>query len=511
MTKNMRRWIPAVVAGLLCLAGGMAWAEGNASAASAAPAAAAPILTPPPPAQPRINGPRVFGVRPGSPLLFTVPATGERPLTFSAEGLPEGVRLDAKTGRLTGVIRKQGEYRVTLTARNAKGQARRELRLVVGPRIALTPPMGWNSWNCWGRNVDAAKIGAAAKAMADSGLINHGWTYITVDDAWQGTRSGPDHALAGNENFADMKALADHVHGLGLKFGLYSTPWKNSYAGFPGGSSDTADGTPPGKDRHFGKIPFCMQDAREWAGWGVDYLKYDWHPIDPDHTRQMSEALIASGRDIVLSLSNGAAIANAEQLAKLANLWRTTGDIRDSWKSVSGIGFSQSPWAPFAGPGHWNDPDMLVVGYVGWGKPRPSGLTADEQYTHISLWCLLSSPLMLGCDMSKLDDFTMGLLTNDEVLELDQDPLGKQATRVAAVGEHEVWAKDMADGSKAVGLFNRGQAPATVTAEWSALAVKGPQKLRDLWRQKDLGAFDGKYEATVPSHGVLLLRLWPEK
>jgi alpha-galactosidase len=453
----------------------------------------------------------VFGVRPGSPLLFTVPATGERPLTFSVEALPEGVQFDAKTGRLTGVIRKQGEYRVTLTARNAKGEARRELRLVVGPRIALTPPMGWNSWNCWGRNVDAAKISAAAKAMAESGLINHGWTYITVDDAWQGTRTGPDHALVGNASFADMKALADYVHGLGLKFGLYSTPWKNSYAGFPGGSSDTAEGTPPGKDRHFGRIPFCMQDAREWAGWGVDYLKYDWHPIDPDHTRQMSEALIASGRDIVLSLSNGAAIANAEQLAKLANLWRTTGDIRDSWKSMSGIGFSQSQWAPFAGPGHWNDPDMLVVGYVGWGKPRPSGLTADEQYTHISLWCLLSSPLMLGCDMSKLDDFTMGLLTNDEVLELDQDPLGKQATRVAAAGEHEVWAKDMADGSKAVGLFNREQAPAKVTAEWSALAVKGPQKARDLWRQKDLGVFDGKYEATVPGHGVVLLRLWPQK
>ena len=336
----------------------------------------------------------------------------------------------------------------------------------MGDRIALTPPMGWNSWNCWGRNVDADKIKAAADAMAKSGLANHGWTYINVDDAWQGERTGPGHALVGNKNFADMKALADYVHARGLKFGLYSTPWVKSYAGFPGGSANTADGkiipsAVEGKankrGHYFGKYAFYRQDANEWAGWGVDYLKYDWHVIDVPHVKSMSDALRTCGRDIVYSLSNSAPQAHAADWAKLSNCWRTTGDIRDTWKSVSGIGFRQSSWAPFAGPGHWNDPDMLVVGYVGWGKPHPSQLTPDEQYTHISLWSLLSAPLLLGCDMPKLDAFTLSLLTNDEVLDVDQDPLGKQATRLD--GEAEVWVKDMEDGSKAVGLFNRGEAP----------------------------------------------------
>ena len=220
----MRRFISGIVAGLLCVVASMTWAQDSAADNSKY------ILTPPPPATPRINGARVFGVRPGSPVLFHVAATGESPLCFTAEGLPDGVKLDVKTGLLTGKLDKPGTYRITLNVRNPLGMDTRELRLVVGDKIALTPPMGWNSWNCWAKNIDAEKIRAAARAMVDSGLINHGWTYINIDDAWQGTRTGPDHSLVGNERFADMKGLADYVHARGLKFGLYSTPWTISYA-----------------------------------------------------------------------------------------------------------------------------------------------------------------------------------------------------------------------------------------------------------------------------------------
>ena len=194
-------------------------------------------------------------------------------------------------------------------------------------------------------------------------------------------------------------------------------------------------------------------------------------------------------------------------------LWRTTGDINDGWSCMSGIGFNQYGYERFAGPGHWNDPDMLVVGKVGWGPQlHPTNLTPNEQYTHISLWCLLSAPLLIGCDMTDMDDFTYGLLSNDEVLAVDQDSLGKQAARVFYSEDGlEVWAKDLEDGTKAVGLFNRGEMPATVAAKWAQLGLKGKQQVRDLWRQKDLGTFDDEFSAEIPRHGVMLVKVGEAK
>ncbi len=487
-------------------------------------AAAAEILTPPAPHEPQIHGPKIFGVRPGAPFLYTVPATGDRPLTFAADSLPAGLQLDPATGQIAGTLPQPGDYSVTLHATNALGKTARPFRIVAGDRIGLTPPMGWNSWNCWGEGVNQARVEAAAKAMANSGLAQHGWTYINIDDTWQGRRGGEFNAIQPDpKRFPDIKGLVDSIHRLGLKAGIYSTPWVTSYAAHNGGSAETPDGAwnSPAKRGPYrknilpyaiGRYSFAARDAKQWAQWGIDYLKYDWGPVELPESREMSDALRASGRDIFFSISNntsGNILGEVGELAKVANSWRTTTDITDKWSSVVANGFKADAWAPYAGPGHWNDPDMLVVGEVGWGKPHPTRLTPDEQYSHVSMWCLTTAPLLLGCDLDKLDPFTLGLLTNDEVLDVDQDSLGKQATQVVTDGNTTIHAKLLEDGSWAVGFFNHDPGPAHATLNWSALGLHGPQVVRDLWRQKDLGTFDGQFAGDTASHGVLLVRISP--
>ena len=499
-------------------------------ATQAAPVEPAIILTPVAAAKPRINGAPIFGVRPGSPFLFTIAATGDRPMTFAVSDLPAGLQLDPQTGRITGSLARAGEYDVTLRAKNALGSAKRKFKIVVGDKIALTPQMGWNSWNCFAGAVSEEKVKAAADAMVQSGLINHGWTYVNVDDFWQNNRDSDDPTLRGpfrdaqgnivpNSRFPDMKGMADYIHNLGLKAGLYSSPGPWTCGGCAASWGHEA------------------QDAAQYAAWGFDYLKYDWCsygdvadskiPAAKDiptwaESKGTNDQAVAShpyevmgnflrqqNRDIVFSLCQygmndvwkwGASVGG--------NSWRTTGDINDSWSSLSGIGFKQDPAAPYAGPGHWNDPDMLIVGKVGWGNLHPTRLTPNEQYTHISLWCLLSAPLLIGCDMTQLDTFTLNLLENDEVLAVDQDALGKEAMTVAKVGDTRVYAKDLADGSKAVGLFNLGETETQVQVNWSDLGLKGKLHVRDLWRQQNLGKFKDSFSAAVPRHGVVLIRVW---
>ena len=470
------------------------------------------ILTPKPAASPRINGARVFGVRPGAPFLFTIPASGQRPMTFSAVGLPTGLSLDPATGIIAGELGKLGEHIVTLQASNSTGVAERKLRIVVGEEIALSPPMGWSSWNCWGSKVDQDKVLRAARALVASGLADHGFSYVNVDDAWQAQRSGEFNALQGNEKFPDIKAMCDQIHNLGLKAGIYSTPWAKSFAGYPGGSSDHSDGafekSRAGSLSKFGKYSFMDNDARQWAAWGIDYLKCDWGSPDPVRAGEIAAALRKSGRDIVFSLSCDAPFEYASEYPRSVNSWRTTTDIKDTWPVLCGIAFSQDRWSPYGGPGHWLDPDMLEVGQVANGPTlHPTRLTADEQYLHMSMWCLLSAPLILGCDLEKLDDFTLSLLTNDEVLDVDQDSLGKPARRFLRDGHFEVWVKELADGSKAVGFFNRGRQEIKTTVNWRQLGIKDMQTIRDLWRQKTLGEFNKSFPVTVPPHGVVLVKM----
>lgn len=486
------------------------------------------ILTPKPSDLPKINGAKVFGVRPGNPFQYTVAATGKRPIAFSAENLPAGLFLDEASGIIIGQIMKAGEYNVTLIAKNETGDAKRELRIKVGNQISLTPPMGWNSWNCWACAVDDAKVRESADAMVSSGLINYGWTYINIDDCWEIKPDAKEPELQGelrdkngmintNKKFPDMKALADYVHSKGLKLGIYSGPGPLTCAGF------TAS------------YQYELHDAQQYADWGIDYLKYDWcsySKIAKDRSlpelkkpyQVMREALNKVPRDIVYSLCQygmGKVWEWGEEVG--GNCWRTTGDITDTWSSMSNIGFNQAGQEKFAGPGHWNDPDMLVVGLVGWGPQlHPSNLTPDEQYTHISLWSLLCSPLLIGADMSRLDDFTLNLLTNAEVIEINQDPLGVQARRIYNDDGKQIWIKEMEDGSKAVGLFypdlgekkepekyfNWGEKKsAKIILKGTDIGISGKFTVRDVWRQKDLGVFENQFEAEVPYHGVVLLRL----
>jgi alpha-galactosidase len=474
------------------------------------------IRTPKPLPAPRINGPAVFGVRPGHPFLYHIPATGERPIQFSIDNLPDGLKLDPKTGDLSGSLTKAGDYRITLHAKNAKGSARKPFKIVVGETIALTPPMGWNSWNHYARRVSAEIVFANAKAMVASGLIDHGWAYLNIDDTWQGPRGGSFKAIQGNEKFSDIKGLCDAVHALGLKVGIYSTPWTTSYASYIGGTAENPDGawSPPTIPRkgNLGKLPwaigkysFATNDAAQWAAWGIDYLKYDWNPNRVPETREMSDALRHCGRDVIYSLSNTAPFTNAAALSRLANCWRTTGDIKANWKAMSSKGFGEDKWCPFAGPGHWNDPDMLEIGTREDGQP---GLTPDEEYTHMTLWCLVAAPLLLGNDLSQLDEFTLNILNNDEVIAVNQDVLGRQATTLSADGDLRVLARDLEDGSKAVGFFNTSSnGTARVTVKWSDLKIAGKQPVRDLWRQKDLGRFTGEFSLPVAPHSAELVKI----
>jgi alpha-galactosidase len=479
------------------------------------------ILTPKPSPAPKINGPKVFGVRPGNPILFTIPTTGTRPITFSATNLPKGAKLDPSTGRISGTITKQGDYLVVLTAKNKLGTSTRTFKICVGETLALTPPMGWNSWNIYASKISQELVLANAKVMANSGLMDHGWTYMNIDDVWQGKRGGKFKAiLPDSTTFPDMQGLVNEVHKMGLKIGIYSTPWVESYGHHVGSSSMNPEGTfEPVKENiprnkkllpyKIGDYVFVYNDVKQYAAWGFDYIKYDWNPIEYPETKLMSDALRASGRDIVFSLSNSTPFASIAELSTVSNAWRTGGDIRDEWKSLKSRLFTQDKWAQYARPGHWNDPDMMVVGYVGWGKGiRPSKLTPDEQYTHMSAWCLMSVPLLLGCDLTKLDDFTLSLLTNDEVIAVNQDPLGKQATVISNQGDAGVMAKDLEDGSKAVGLFNPGDAGTQkVVVKWSDLGITGKYIVRDLWCQKDLGTFDNAFSADVNQHGVVMLTI----
>ncbi len=479
----------------------------------AAPPEEKVILTPPAERAPRIHGPRVTGLRPGSPFLFRIPCTGQRPITFSAVGLPAGITLDPATGILRGATKAAGPHSVTLTARNDHGESTRPLEIVVGDRLALTPPMGWNSWYIHYHRVTEDHMRKAAAAMVESGLADHGYQYVNIDDCWTKKKGDeplrdPAGELLPNNKFPDLKGMVDYIHSLGLRAGTYTSPGPWTCAGYTAAYGHEA------------------QDARRIASWGFDFLKYDWcsyggvaggaslgHLQKP--YRLMAEELRKLDRDIVHNLCQYGMGDVWNWGAETGHCWRTTGDLGlERATTLPGfyqIGMSNARHWQQAGPGRWNDPDYLLIGWVGdafgQSEGRPTPLTPNEQYSYMSMWALMAAPLIFSGDMAKLDPFTLNVLCNPEVIDVDQDSLGKQARIVRQNRMDFVLAKPLADGSLAVGLFNLAPFPRRMEVKWDDLGLAGPQEVRDLWRHQDLGAHEASWQAEVPRHGVSLVRL----
>jgi len=355
--------------------------------------------------------------------------------------------------------------------------------------LSQAPPMGWNSWNKFRTKIDDPILRDVADAMASNGMKDAGYTYILIDDGWQWKRDAAG-VLQPNPGFPDMKALADYVHSKGLKLGIYSSPGPKTCAGYVGsyGQEDL--------------------DAQTWAKWGIDYLKYDWCSAshvwkDSDMQavyQRMGVALQKVGRPMVFSLCQYGRQSMWEWGPRVGgNLWRTTGDISDTWASMSKIGFSQSDLAPYATPGHWNDPDMLEVGN--------GGMSAVEYRTHFSMWALLAAPLIAGNDLRAMSPEIREILLNQEVIAIDQDSLGKPGMRISKDGDSEVWSKVLNAGDSAVGLFNRGEKPAEISVPWSLLEPSGELRVRDVWKHTDLGRSKAPFTTEVPAHGVVLLRV----
>lgn len=376
--------------------------------------------------------------------------------------------------------------------------------------LAATPPMGWNGWNQFGPHLTSQIMRDTADAFVAKGFKDAGYEYLVIDDLWHGGRDEKGQLYPCPKRYPEgMKALADYIHARGLKFGIYSD-----------GGTETCAGQPGSQDHE-------EIDAQTFADWGVDYLKYDW--CNALHSRanaeyrygRMASALRATGREIIFSMCEWGMHRPWLWGEKIgAHLWRTGTDIFDCWNDRSGnwheienIGFDkQRGLEQYAGPGHWNDPDFLVVGLNGKSRQSPGqGCTEAEYRTQFSLWCILAAPLMIGCDVRTIDPESMEILLNHEAIAIDQDPLGKQGYFVAQIGLglFEMWKKPLSGGELAVGLFNRQWQRGPVTAHWSDLEIRGAYKVRDVWSYTDLGAYDDHFDTELEPHACRLLRLTP--
>lgn len=472
---------------------------------------------------PRINGPKVYGATPGRTFLYTFPTCGTRDgLTFSVSGgkLPPGVSLDGKKGILSGAVKKAGEYPFEVSAVNALGKASKRFSLVIGDRRALTPPMGWTSWSAFTTDVDQELVEETAKAIVEKGLAAHGYAYVNVDSSWQGQRNAENTAaLQPNEKFPDMGAMVKKIHSLGLKAGIYSTPMVHAWGSrrerlLLGSTSYPLD--PEYYHSHFGgcgKKGYEKEDALQFAEWGFDWLKYDWSRTDTHHTRVMREALDATGRDFILQICTGAQLSKAQEYSAACELARGGGDTKDVWEFLGGrIMRRVDGWLPHVRPGFWYDLDMLAVGAMRItrneravrvprpGEPLPkqmlNRLSRDEIASHFAWWAIIPVPLFLSCDILRIDDFTLSLVTNQDLIDINQDYPAKPATYEKIDGDkRRIWRRDLSDGRKVLAFFNLDDA-----SEWKVShPLSGAFAVRDVLAEADLGRRD-RIEATLPKH-----------
>ena len=475
------------------------------------------IITPKPKPQPRINGPLVYGCRTGSPFLYRIPCQGVRPIRFSIKGLPSELKLDPSTGIITGNAPKRGEYEVLIQARNSKGTDKRKLKIVAGDKLALTPPMGWNHWYAHYDRITDKMMREVANIMISSGMADVGYQYVNIDDCWMNAPKNKDSLRVGplrdeqgnivpNRHFPDMKKLTEYIHSKGLKAGIYTSPGPLTCGGFAGAYQHEE------------------QDARQFAVWGFDFLKYDWcsygQIAGKDKSletyqkpyRLMGKILKSLDRDIVYNLCQYGMGDVWKWGGEVdSQCWRTSGDLGFELDRIYDVAIRNSEHRQYSKPGEWNDPDYIQIGWIGtaneMGIPKLSPMPAAMQYAYMSLWCLMASPLIYSGDMSKLDELTLDVLCNPEVIEVDQDPLGECGLVIKHDNECFLMVKNLADGSKSVGLFNRGKATTEVVVDWTELQLSGKQSVRDLWRQKDLGVYKEKFSAQVPANGVVMIKI----
>lgn len=482
-----------------------------------------PILTPQPGPAAKINGPKVYGARPGRFFIYRIPCTGDRPIRFFVEGLPPTLHLDEQMGIISGTTPEQrGEYAMVLHASNRKGKSSRPFKLVIRNTLALTPPMGWNDWYTYYDRITEKVIREAADAMVKSGMADFGYSYVDIDGCWTMKPGSTDPDLSGaprdapgklcpNLRFSNMKALTDYIHAQGLKAGIYSSPGPVDCAGYA---------TSWGHEQ---------ADAQQFALWGFDFLKYDWcsygkvapHKTLEDYQRPyrlMGGALAKLDRDIVFNMCQYGMADVWNWGAEVGgNLWRTTGDVgelkADHLPGFYRVGFANAEHFSAAGPGHWNDPDYILIGYVGNGYRHQGSsltlLTPNEQYSYMTMWALMASPLFFSGDMTRLDAFTLNVLCNSEVIDIDQDALGRQARVIRHTSDQFVLSKPLEDGALGVGLFNLADREEKITLNWEELGLRGRFGTRDVWRQKDSGNVEGAITREVDPHGVALIRLTP--
>jgi hypothetical protein len=513
-----------------------------------------------PEAAPHFNGTMVIGIRPGTPFIYSLAVTGERPVTFSAKKLPRGLKLDSRTGIITGAIQSAGEYKFTVRAKNSAGKVGSEIKIICGDTLALTPPMGWNSYNAFGDSVRESEVLSNALWLKEH-LQPLGWDMVVIDARWydplaDGIRVQEPEGVMIDEfgrcipapnrfpsatNNAGFKPLADKIHAMGLKFGIHimrGIPRKAVEANLPIANSNfyAAEAARPEGDANrtcrwnrdmygvdattaAGKAWYASI-AKQYAAWDVDYIKCDdtanmeRGKIYPaEEIEAISTALRNSGRSIVLSLSPGPAPVNrAPHLAQFANLWRISSDFWDKWYSLNRNFSLFAQWQSNAVPGHWPDGDMIPFGHICQRNcdvhpDRWTRFNRDEQLTLMALWALAPSPLMLGMNLPDNDDWTTAILSNPEVLAVNQDSLGQQAQRMTGTAQiAEMWMKPLADGSFAVGFFNRTDQPVKVDLRWRNLGFRPAPEVRDLWLREDLG-WQEIYVTELPPHGCALLRV----